>query len=239
MSGHVVDGGLAPEQEASPVSTRVTIGRDQGCERLEQRLVRLAPGNALTDGDADRDEVGYVVAGTGRASLAGQDHALAPGTALYAPAGDAYELSSDGPDHLELVSVRFPPAPDRGSASAAGRRVTVRAADQPVERTGDRTFRVLSDPSSGCGGATQFVGSIPPGQAPPHRHPYDEVLYLLQGVGVAHLGADDVPVAAGSCLHLPPGLEHCLENTGGTTMRVLGVFHPARSPAMKVEAGGR
>ena len=36
-------------------------------------------------------------------------------------------------------------------------------------------------------------------------------------------------------LHLPPGLVHCLENTGSATMRVLGVFHPADSPAAKLE----
>lgn len=239
MRGHVGEGGLAPEHEASPVATRVTIGRNHGCERLEQRLVRLAPGSAVTDSDALRDEVAYVVAGTGRVNLLGRDRPLAPGTALHAAAGEHYELVNDGPEHLELVSVRFPSGPDGGHARTAARRVTVRASDQPVERTGDRTFRVLLDPSTGCAGVTQFVGSIPPGQAAPHRHPYDEVLHVLEGAGVAHLGADDFPVAPGSCLYLPPGLEHCLENTGETTMRVLGVFHPARSPAMKVEVGGR
>jgi oxalate decarboxylase/phosphoglucose isomerase-like protein (cupin superfamily) len=32
-------------------------------------------------------------------------------------------------------------------------------------------------------------------------------------------------------VHLPPGQPHCLENTGASTLRVLGVFHPGGSPA--------
>jgi len=37
----------------------------------------------------------------------------------------------------------------------------------PVQETGDRRFRVLFGPGSGCPAATQFVGDIPPGRAPP------------------------------------------------------------------------
>ena len=36
--------------------------------------------------------------------------------------------------------------------------------------------------------ATQFVGEIPPGRAPEHSHPYDEVVLILHGHGVAHIG---------------------------------------------------
>jgi mannose-6-phosphate isomerase-like protein (cupin superfamily) len=50
---------------------------------------------------------------------------------------------------------------------------------------------------------------------------------------VLHAGPGDQPLAAGSCVHLPPGQPHCLENTGGATLRVLGVFHPGGSPAAK------
>ena len=37
--------------------------------------------------------------------------------------------------------------------------------------------------------------------------------------------------APGTCVHLPAGLVHCLENVGPGEMRVLGVFRPAGSPA--------
>jgi quercetin dioxygenase-like cupin family protein len=80
---------------------------------------------------------------------------------------------------------------------------------------------------------TQFIGLIPPGRAPMHSHTYDEVIYVVEGEGILHLGGEETPIAAGSCIHLPPLVEHCLENTGDDTMRVLGVFHPSGDPASR------
>jgi mannose-6-phosphate isomerase-like protein (cupin superfamily) len=42
---------------------------------------------------------------------------------------------------------------------------------------------------------------------------------------------ETAPLRAGSCVHLPAGLVHCLENVGPGEMHVLGVFRPAGSPA--------
>jgi quercetin dioxygenase-like cupin family protein len=61
--------------------------------------------------------------------------------------------------------------------------------------------------------------------------------------GNAGGGAADLVLAPGRRVHLPPGLPHCLENTGPGTLVVLGVFHPGGSPAAKTrsapEAGPR
>lgn len=177
------------------------------------------------------------------------------------PAGRADEVTLDcaavPADGLDEVTVDCAGAPDgtadevtldyaapdcgdgsgtgAGSAREAGsERAQVRElAGCPVEVTGDRTFRVLFGPGRGCAAATQFAGEIPPGRAPEHTHPYDEVVLILAGEGVLHTGAGDRPLAPGSCVHLPPGLPHCLENTGQATLRVLGVFHPGGSPASK------
>jgi mannose-6-phosphate isomerase-like protein (cupin superfamily) len=111
--------------------------------------------------------------------------------------------------------------------------------DCPVQVTGDRRFRVLFGPGLGCGAATQFVGEIPPGRAPDHSHPYDEMVLVLEGEGVLHAGSADHPLAPDSCAHLPSGKPHCLENTGRITLRVLGVFHPGGSPASKETGAGR
>jgi quercetin dioxygenase-like cupin family protein len=105
--------------------------------------------------------------------------------------------------------------------------------DCEVETTGDRRFRVLFGPGRGCSVATQFAGEIPTGRAPEHSHPYDELVLVLAGQGVLHLGGAERALSPGTSAHLPPGQLHCLENTGTTTMRVLGVFHPADSPAAK------
>jgi quercetin dioxygenase-like cupin family protein len=96
----------------------------------------------------------------------------------------------------------------------------------------------LFGPGRDCPVATQFVGEIPPGRAPEHSHPYDEVVLILGGEGIAHASNAHHALAAGSCVHLPPGVVHCLENTGRDTLRVLGVFRPADSPATKLAPPG-
>ncbi|HEY6479060.1 MAG TPA: cupin domain-containing protein [Streptosporangiaceae bacterium] len=146
------------------------------------------------------------------------------------------------------------------SEPAAGGAAALRVTDLrecAAEVTGDREFRVLFGPGTGYPAATQFVGDIPPGRAPDHRHTYDETVLVLAGEGVVHLVADEpggevrlalagrdavypgavaYPVRPGSCIHLPPGQRHCLENTGSAVLRVLGVFQPGGSPAAKQPA---
>jgi mannose-6-phosphate isomerase-like protein (cupin superfamily) len=54
--------------------------------------------------------------------------------------------------------------------------------------------------------------------------------------GTADRDTADLVLAPGRRVHLPPGLPHCLENTGPGTLVVLGVFHPGGSPAAKTQS---
>jgi quercetin dioxygenase-like cupin family protein len=78
---------------------------------------------------------------------------------------------------------------------------------------------------------TQFIGLIPPGRAPDHFHTYDEVIYVLDGEGYLEIAGEQATLQAGSCVHLPARLVHCLANTGDRDLQLLGVFRPAGSPA--------
>jgi mannose-6-phosphate isomerase-like protein (cupin superfamily) len=71
--------------------------------------------------------------------------------------------------------------------------------------------------------------------APFHSHPYDEVGYIVEGEGVAHIDGERTPLRAGSCFHLAPRQSHCIENSGSCPMRILGVFYPSGSPAVAYE----
>ena len=106
----------------------------------------------------------------------------------------------------------------------------VRLADQRAMPTGDRWYRVLIDSE-----VTQFVGSIPPGRAPDHFHEYEEVLFILRGTGRMWTGDASTPIGPGACVYLPRGQVHCVENTGDGELRLLGVFYPAGSPAIRYE----
>jgi mannose-6-phosphate isomerase-like protein (cupin superfamily) len=228
-TGYVVS---AHEVEARPESgtaqAKVTIDRSCGCERLEQRVLRFQPGRSDERETGDRQELLFVASGHGTLHGGGGDHQLAPDTGAFLVPGETWAVDNPGPDDLVLVSVT---APCEGESRS---QVTVRYADRPaLPATPNREFRLLVNEDLGCLDVTQFVGLIPRGRAPLHSHTYDEVVYVIAGEGVLHLGDTDTPLAPGSCIHLPPLQEHCLENTGPTPMRVLGVFHPSGSPASK------
>jgi mannose-6-phosphate isomerase-like protein (cupin superfamily) len=95
---------------------------------------------------------------------------------------------------------------------------------------------VLVDDEVGSTQVTQFVGSIPPGRAPDHFHNYEEVLVILRGEGRMWAGKTHTLIAAGSCIYLPKGQIHCVENTSDDELRLLGIFYPAGSPSVRYEA---
>jgi mannose-6-phosphate isomerase-like protein (cupin superfamily) len=196
------------------------FGRERGCGEFEQEILRFSGPSQPRSSAAD-DEVLYVLAGTGTVELGSEPAALSPGTAAYVRRGTAWQVVEA--DELVVLSVlvREPLANDATHAV-----VGVEDAEAGTATAG-RMFRLLAP----CSSVTQFVGYIPVGRAPDHFHKYDEVVYVLQGDGALHIDGESAPLRAGSCVHLPKGLVHCLENTGPGEMQVLGVFRPAGSPA--------
>ncbi len=67
----------------------------------------------------------------------------------------------------------------------------------------------------------------------PHRHTYEEAIYILDGEGTVEIDEDILPIGPGTSIFLPPGIPHRLASTGAETLRLLGVFAPAGSPASK------
>jgi mannose-6-phosphate isomerase-like protein (cupin superfamily) len=196
---------------------------------LVRRHIVLAPGSPLRGLAGAGGELWFMIAGSGRLDVGAlRDAAVRADTGCWIPPGAEYRL--DAAERILLDAVALPAA--TGPGEADGPLLSELAACE-VERTGDRRFRVLLGPGRGCEAATQFVGEIPPGRAPEHSHPYDEVVLVLGGEGVAHAGGSDRALTPGTSVHLPRGLPHCLENTGRHTLTVLGVFHPGGSPAAK------
>jgi quercetin dioxygenase-like cupin family protein len=228
-------------REAGDTATVLeTIGAPEGSELLTQRVIRFGSGRSRPRQDVDHDDLLFVVSGEGAIELPSGEQALAPGTAVHLCAGEAAVVENSGLDALVVVSVLVPPA-EAGTRAARGREQTLRLDDQPEQRADEkRTYRVLFGAETGCPEATQFVGYVEPYRAPDHSHPYDEVGYVLAGAGLAHLGTGDpLPLGPGSCFHLPREHVHCIENVGPETMEILGVFHPAESPAARTYEAGR
>src|SRR5262245_26778349 len=158
----------------------------------------------------------------GRTMLGNAEHdevlfVLGEERSIYLPAGETLDLAVE----MTIVSALTPQA-------NAGR---LKPAATQRQATGDRWYVELIQAE-----VTQFIGGIPPGRAPDHFHLYEEVICILDGTGVMHAGETSTPIAAGSCIYLPRQQRHCVENTGSGELRLLGVFYPAGSPAVRYPA---
>lgn len=175
----------------------------------------------------------------------GHSYEVEPDTGIYIRPGETFAVNNPGPTSLVILSSQCPD-PDRQTqfvetlpSPIADSNVSlplVRLSDRPAQPTANRWYRVLVDEEIGSTNATQFVGSIPPGRAPDHFHNYEEVLFILKGAGRMWAGETNTPIAPGSCIYLPKGQVHCVENMGKGELRLLGVFYPAGSPSVRYEA---
>jgi mannose-6-phosphate isomerase-like protein (cupin superfamily) len=223
------------------------VGRATGARAISLRTLEFAPGRSPGLANASSDEVLFALEGEATVYVDGWPHRVGPDTGVFVRPGEVLTVDNPGPGAFVLLSSRCPePAaafetvaarvePEPG-ARAPEPPPVVRLADRKALPTADRWYRVLVDDEVGSAQVTQFVGSIPPGRAPDHFHRYEEVLFILRGEGRMWAGATSTPIAPGSCVYLPNGQVHCVENTGAGELRLLGVFYPAGSPAVRYDA---
>ena len=239
------------------------IGRATGAQAISLRIVEFAPGLS-PEIRINSDEILYVLgwepehpvrtdgyvntacsSARVKAFIDGQSYDIDPDTGIYLRPGGTLVVNNPGPDSIVIISCRCPepesspelvaPMTALSSDPTPERSRLVRLADRPAQPTADRWYRVLVDDEVGSTQATQFVGSIPPGRAPDHFHKYEEVLFILKGHGRMWAGKTNTPIGPGSCVYLPKGQVHCVENTGTGELRLLGVFYPAGSPSVRYE----
>jgi len=216
---------------AGAVAEQPGAGPHAGFAPLEQSLLWLGPNAAADRATGSSEETLFVLEGDGALCAGGRDHPIETESGASLAPGQEYELAA-GAQGLRVVAVRIPDPVSPADATENTAPVVRRLADQTAQdATTERQFRIVSDPRSGLQSATHFVGYIPPTRAPEHFHTYDEVIYVLEGLGVFHADGAPQPIAAGTCIGLPARKVHCLENTGEDVMRVVAVFRPAGSPA--------
>ena len=220
------------EREHGTVRVWQHAGRESGAAAISLRVLEVGPGRSPRLGGAACDEVLYVFEGKGMLRFEGGSRPIGPDTGIYIPPGTRFEIDNARP--MTLVSSRCPDPGEAARATASGAPpVVVRLEDCKSEETGDRWYRVLFDHHVGSAQVTQFVGAIPPGRAPDHYHEYEEVLCILGGRGRMWAGEKSTPIERGSCIYLPRRQVHCVENTGESELRLLGVFYPSGSPAVR------
>jgi mannose-6-phosphate isomerase-like protein (cupin superfamily) len=208
------------------------IGKATGADAISLRILEFEPGTSPVLRNDECDEVLYVLEGSCTVVIDGNAYQVGPETGVYVRPGQTLRVENPGPDVVRIVSSQSPAEPSAVSEQSPP---IVKLADRRALPTADRWYRVLVDDEVGSEQVTQFVGSIPPGRAPDHFHEYEEVLFILRGEGRMWAGEDNTPIGPGSCIYLPRRQVHCVENTGTGELRLLGVFYPAGSPAVRYE----
>jgi mannose-6-phosphate isomerase-like protein (cupin superfamily) len=209
------------------------IGKETGADAISLRILEFEPGASPALRNDASDEVLYVLEGNCTVVIDGNAYQVGPETGIYVRPGQTLRVENPGPDVVRFVSSQCPapPANEREQVPPI-----VKLSDRRALPTADRWYRVLVDDEIGSEQVTQFVGSIPPGRAPNHFHEYEEVLFILRGEGRMWAGESNTPIGPGSCIYLPRKQVHCVENTGTGELRLLGVFYPAGSPAVRYES---
>ena len=221
------------------------IGNANGAEAISLRILEFGPGTSPGLRNRESDEVLYLLDESGECTIFidGKTYDVGPQTGIYLRPGQTLSVENPGPDAVRFVSSQCPEESftdivESQSDPPVESRISpiVKLSDRRALPTADRWYRVLVDDEIGSEQVTQFVGSIPPGRAPDHFHEYEEVLFILRGEGRMWAGETNTPIAPGSCIYLPKRQLHCVENTGEGELRLLGVFYPAGSPAVRYEA---
>lgn len=218
------------------------IGKASGAKAISLRLLEFGPGTSPPLRNSSCDEVFYLLEGDCTVVIDDDTYELGPEIGVYLRPGQTLRVQNAGPDAARFVSSQCPEegseavgSLDQSLGSSSALSPIVKLSDRKALPTADRWYRVLVDDEIGSEQVTQFIGSIPPGRAPDHFHEYEEVLFILRGEGRMWAGETNTPIGPGSCIYLPKRQVHCVENTGPGELRLLGVFYPAGSPAVRYE----
>src|SRR4051812_47629173 len=228
------------------------VDQGHGAKAISLRVSEISPGLAAGILNPDCDEVFYRLGDEANDAnvsvyIDGWRYERPTDSGIYLRPNQNLTIENQLSDPVVVISSRCPEPIDsrthvpplrspRTGFSEPDPIPIVRLTDQRAQPTADRWYRVLIDDRVGSPQVTQFVGSIPPGRAPDHFHEYEEVLFILKGEGRMWAGESNTPISVGSCIYLPKGQVHCVENTGKGELRLLGVFYPAGSPSVRYDA---
>lgn len=89
-----------------------------------------------------------------------------------------------------------------------------------------RVYQTLVGDDAGSTPIRVGVQTSPPGYSTgTHKHPYMEIITVIEGVGEAWIGSEDdiTAIGPGSTIVAPANIAHGFRNTGQRTMRSYGV----------------
>ncbi len=55
----------------------------------------------------------------------------------------------------------------------------------------------------------------------PKIHKDEEALYIICGKGIAKIGENKINIKKGTAIYIPPGIPHCIKNTGEDVLKAV------------------
>jgi quercetin dioxygenase-like cupin family protein len=78
-------------------------------------------------------------------------------------------------------------------------------------------------------GATVALHRLKPGHEPrPHAHPYEQIVWIIEGKVDFHVGGETIRLGPGGLLTVPPNVTHYAEVVGDEVVLNLDIFTPRR-----------
>lgn len=97
-------------------------------------------------------------------------------------------------------------------------------------------YEVLLSSDESGGESTIMQFTIPAGMGPPpHTHPGNETVYVVDGTLDYHIGGKTLPGGPGSLFHIPPGTMEAFEPT--STVKLVVTYSPGGVEKFFAEAG--
>ncbi|GIX07403.1 MAG: hypothetical protein KatS3mg115_1806 [Candidatus Poribacteria bacterium] len=105
-----------------------------------------------------------------------------------------------------------------------------KAPTRPRSDDPDGFAKLFVNRSLGAQRLQMHVSVISPGKRahPPHQHPEEEIMYVLEGEGTMTLGQERIPVEANTAIFIPSNVFHGIENTGTTMLRYMVILEQKR-----------
>ena len=182
----------------------------------------------------------FVRSGTGRVTIPCREFPVAPELGGPVRPGEAFRLQPADGETILLLLTACPQAPALTSLAS----MAVNFDESVPQRVGgvdaalrepmaDRFYQILVGERPEESQITEFIGEIPLSRAAAHRHLYEEAIMVLAGEGFLWTEKARAAVAPGDILFLPRKILHSLECTSAAGLRLMGVFSPSGSPAIR------
>jgi mannose-6-phosphate isomerase-like protein (cupin superfamily)/CDGSH-type Zn-finger protein len=235
---YVVSPALAEKHVRGHLRYSYLVTPQLGARYQTQILLEVSGGPSPVLSLGDRDTILFVAAGRGTVNVSGRLFEVKATDGVYVRAAEAMQLRPADAQPLRIFALSCPAGelewpqemPDNFDVRYGERVVAVDEAQRTA--TGPRYFQILVGQRIGSQVITQFIGHIPQSKAAPHRHLYEEAIFVLAGEGCMWTEDRKARVQAGDVIFLPRKQLHSLEATSPEGLDVVGVICPGDNPSI-------